>query len=1219
MGFVTVTEGSWALPESARFVEFAAWVMTRGSFLNIVSGVSGAVDRGRLAGARRHVSVPLARHTSQPTHGVLALQAQVGNQAVAQALAVQRGGNTKNPAKSDTAAQIKDLTPKERKWYGKKKEKKLTPEEKIARDKQVADVIKAVSLKVDACVKEYYDLVAKGMPQQEAAKKVFDAAPPDVKPHLPLKSEFDILRREINEKRQQEASGMDIEATALLKSHAKEHGYVPGQGDPVEMSEKEAAKTVLEEQRFQRQLERQAERRLAGRLEEAEMNLEDAKKAKDPVAIKNAEEEVALLKSDKKVDVMLAEMQAEQLEAFERIRNRKIVEHRKKRGVGEPGGPADLSPAEFDWIDQRSREKVREAVASGVNVSYLARGDAEKYAAMAQAIPSNEKLKAAGNWASGKTAQVGYIAGNVGAKKGAGVIGGFVNDSTTGATPGMAGDIFAPLGAGLGKSFKVIGGSFAKIIKILGQIGDLQSAKSDDDTKYELAGNVVGLAQNAANAARTGMRAAKKFSDLVATDPGLMTAIPIASIVVSAISIIGHVINSIPPSKRMFSTIGAWLDAKKNKKNTLVTSYTRSSLESQLALSTEVTAITGDLAIIGLSIAEVATGGGYGAPAGLKLGIRAIVYAKKASDWFVLEGYRIATEKARTGVIAGKEGASQGLFQSDITYALDAIIMAAQGDKAKNKAPDKQARSVVSSYGIPDSEIDRLTMREIHVRMLNKVKQDDEQKSVYTKGKDAWDSLVETAEEKIPFLKDDDEDADLPLDEWAKKKREKKEAKELENFGDKVGGYGKKIGGGALKGVDYVTVALDEGIEDLTLEKREKLRRIVEVKNKLNYKGKSDRNANWYITNGLMRDELVSERKLRAYIVRTYPQEEAQLFLRELDTEAEREKREKKEKKAAEAAEKEAKGAAPAGAVSKDLRDAASKMSYAEIQAKLKDVSLSPADADFLTQLADKASRLITPGFVETTRMLPLDQLTKLAADESLSPADRAHCAALIKEQGGSDEPSFEVKKAAMHLDLPGLQKLLDSGALKQTFKDIPLDDTDKAWLAEEIKTREWDTPRIRQAAKEKTVAELIELRKKEEKKLSPLDLLYLDKAIAGRKDEVNPTVKKLCDELTLKELRQVIQDEAIATHHFTNIKLSAADLKYVGDQFTHRKWDDPKKKKRLDRMTLTELKKVVDGVTKGFGVVDRKYAEDEYKRRGGKLLEATSVAAKRPAGRLAG
>jgi len=829
---------------------------------------------------------------------VLTAQRTIGNAAIASvgpaaALSVQRGifdrfKKPKAPLKTHEKASAEEMSSAEG-----------------------ANEMMRVQRRVQSFLDQRDALVKNGMSVEKANDEVFSKAPQDIKRWLPLHSAWDVTKREIDKVRNEEGGQKVGQVSAGLREHAKEYGYKPGLGSPLEAKPKDIAKRIQEDKLFLRQMQRRAERLLAGDIAMAETALETAKEAKDLGAVRTAQQQLDRLRGPAALQGKLDEMALEAGAAIKDLTNEKIKAKKKALGVD------TLSEAELWRLEEKAATEVRASLIGGLN----------------------EHLATAGK----VTGIVGTVAPKV-IKKGSKPIGKKLDPTQQGVFKGAMGSV--------GQGIKAIAGIFSKAVKLAGTVADRDSDKLDKDANSEIAAQSLAIVKQAATSTRGILKAVQHFSDALGKDPGIAAAIPGMTIAAGVVGFVGNVVEIQPPWERWVNTVGAEAAMSKSGNEVVAGALKRSVFENKLQVYTEVVGMVANGIRIGASIAEIATAGGLGIPRAIILGTTAMEGAKKVTDFVRLDMMKGATQEARKEGALQVEGSGQKLIKTDITYAVDTIILAAKKAlerkaNGKSDAGDDKLIELLASYGVAPNEAGRLSMGEIHERMLDKLGQDDDQETLKMKAKAGFAD----AKAKLAELAGGDKDKGYKdLDTYAKEQEEEAEREANMTTGDEIKAGLKKAGGYAMKIITAPKKITKLG--EMAAEKKEKVRRLQEIKNLTNYKDRSDRGrgfrAGAFLAN--IEDQVA---KLARWIVATQPPEKAALYLKELNTLDEQNKITKKvgEKAAAELRSKES---VTDRVITPGLVERSESMSFSDVREMLANPNLTKADRNFLRVLLAK-------------------------------------------------------------------------------------------------------------------------------------------------------------------------------------------------------------------------------------------------------------------------
>jgi len=763
-------------------------------------------------------------------------------------------------------------------------------------------------------------LISKGMSPEVAAKTAFSQAPPDIQRYLPLFSEFDVVKREIDQTRNTEGGEKQSRISEALTKRSEELGFKPGVGDPMELSPKDIVDELEKDVAFKRQMQRRAERLISGEVEAANAELETAKESNNEEGIRKAEQKLTDLKGPGALQRKLFEMAMDAKIAIDESYQKKLEEVKATLGVDR------VSDAE-KW---RLREEAKKSVRKNMENKF------------------DSHLRDAGT----AVGVVGTV-GSIGTKAGT-LIGNKADKNTL--NTGQK-SLFKGIMGSIGGGLKAVGGIFSKAVKIARLVNDRDNDKLDKDANVKIALQSVGLVKQAVTAARNTLKVITKFNETLSHDPGFANAIPGVAIAAGIAGYVGNVIAVDPPTERLANTAAAEKDASEAGNQPLALALTRTTVENKIQISTEVVGATANGIRIGASIAEIATAGGMGIPAAIRSGASALTIANKVANFVALDVYRSKTQDARKEGALQVEGSGKKLIKTDIGYSVDTVILAAKralerlagGEKLTE--PEKGVLNVLAAYGIPLGEAQRLSMAEIHERMLDKLGQDDEQQTARMKLANG----VQSVGDALASLGGGEKDETYQdLDTYARQQESNAQAEANQTTGDKIKGGFEKFGGYVKKAVTAPLKLAKLG--QMASEKTEKLRRLREIKNLVNYKERGDRGRGFLVSQ-FGADLTPSIEKLRRFIVATQPKDKASLYLKELNTLSEQTKVTKKvgEKNAQKERMDES---ITDRVITPALYEAGKTMTFEEVRERLAQGGLGKADREYLKMLLAEKSPL---------------------------------------------------------------------------------------------------------------------------------------------------------------------------------------------------------------------------------------------------------------------
>lgn len=755
----------------------------------------------------------------------------------------------------------------------KKKAKKpepleLTPAEKKGLLDSVKDEVRALVEKKEA-------LVEGGMDPSDAELAVYGDAPAHLKPYLPLMDEFDIVKRKVDRGRNDAGAAMVGKTGKAVEDRAKKLGYTVGSGVGVDIKAKDVTKQLKEKRAERRAFEKKAYEKLVLKREQARSRKETAEAGGDRDAVVKAEAELTKLNEsdalDREISALEVELGGTILKKIGQAETKFYAEHGTPANKAEKWEIARLAREEA--LDDLMHNRIEPLETAGKVVGGI--GMAAKPLSKG-VIKAGEKLQVGGP--------------------------------------------FEQIATGAGAALKGVCGAFSGVVKIVGKAQDLQGGRYDKDTKIELASAVLGSTAKLAKSASKAVDAFTGPMGLLASSAPAFEAVPGLGIVANVLSMAASALTMVPPAQRVAALLSA---IASSSDGVLVTALGRTSLENGLQVSTEAVVIAANIVMLAANIAELASAGGLGVPAAVKALARGAIVAKKVADAVTYDLMASKTQKARQAGVAQDEGSGKKLIGTDVTYAVDTIIV-----KAKGRPADPEALKVLESYGLTRAEIARYDFDELHEKLMDKLDTDDDQKTHATQAKEKVTDL------KDKILGDDDKE-----EEWRSLEDEIHDPKKEKGIADK------------LKKIPKAITGLPGKITGELSEKDEKATRVRMVKNMVGYRGDRDR-GRWSAFKHFMKggDSIrESEERLREYIVARIDSPQKEVLLAGLLTNKETAKTAKKGKAKREA-EGRAKEPLTDRVVTSWLPDLVSQLSVARLWQLLEDpkVQLTRADQRYV-------------------------------------------------------------------------------------------------------------------------------------------------------------------------------------------------------------------------------------------------------------------------------
>lgn len=365
-----------------------------------------------------------------------------------------------------------------------------------------------------------------------------------------------------------------------------------------------------------------------------------------------------------------------------------------------------------------------------------------------------------------------------------------------------------------------------QIIGLIDDVGEIRKGGTDKGATLEAVGSGAGILKTALGTTRSGLLAAKEGLEAFAGPTsaalsGVTHALPIVGMVGSVIEMIISGIESVPLAERLWDGASAVFQAKLGAKAPLVAALERTQRRNGQLIEQKIFSLIKSATMMGLHIAEIASGGGFGIPAAAKISLSIIslghTAAHKIAD-------TIIEQKAANAVHAWrdehKEGASRDVVKYDAGTAVDLIIVAAQ----KHKLP--YAIELLEDYGITPAESASMRLHEIRAKVLKHLKETDNPRTVQEKAKGVLASIKSFfGVEDGPKGLSEEEERSL-LDKL--KAAPSGIASGLRSLGSKIAAAPKKIG---------------SAIADPIKQKYQDAKTLVEAKDAMHYKGKSGRSV----------------------------------------------------------------------------------------------------------------------------------------------------------------------------------------------------------------------------------------------------------------------------------------------------------------------------------------------------------------------------------------
>ncbi|MDQ4041045.1 MAG: hypothetical protein M3141_04775, partial [Actinomycetota bacterium] len=672
-------------------------------------------------------------------------------------------------------------------------------------------------VRIAALVEEKRERIAKGETPEQAEIAVYGRqANADLKPFLLPVTEFDLMRREIDRLRLEEAA----EKASEVGDKVRELNKLWPRGNPFKVKEieKRLEKDLADERAFEKKaLEDKAYELLSFKKKIADSKVQSAPAGSDDKnAAQKERDELNLLDVNDLVKKLQEKIEEDLAEKLQKATDEIQAKTFKK--------PED-------------KDEALRAVA--VKLRKEARNDIIKK--------------------PGKALQVieGISSG----------IKPIVKSPLSGPAASGAG-VLDPIAGAAARAVRTALRAFVGGVDVFKKYRALQGGQYDKDTEAEMKADVVEILADIT-------KSASRIMDLFSGPQGALAS---ASGVAPAIGIVGNMLGIAAslmsltfPMNRLLATSEAM--AATNDE-VLRTALKRTRFENELQASSEVVAIASDFVILLSNIGELASAGGMGAPAALKLAATCtkLIWMVRNAVYSDIKAQK--TQKARKAAIGQGDGTAKNLVKTDVTYAADTLIVKAKqelaqtdthtpGTPAHDTSRGKEhATKVLESYGLERQEIRRLTFQEVRAKVLEKLDTDEEQLTMKQK-------IVEGVEGVKEAL------GDKKLKEFRSLEQDIHDPKKAKGLTEKVKSKFEGVG-----------------------EHGAKTKLLTEKQNEFGLKGKRDRGGYEEFKLWIKSDEAVykQEEKLRKQIIaRETDEAKRNKLLDDLLTEKEKKSKEKEE------------------------------------------------------------------------------------------------------------------------------------------------------------------------------------------------------------------------------------------------------------------------------------------------------------------------------------
>ena len=275
------------------------------------------------------------------------------------------------------------------------------------------------------------------------------------------------------------------------------------------------------------------------------------------------------------------------------------------------------------------------------------------------------------------------------------------------------------------------------ITSVVGILSDIQNAvlgglkfaaavqKASDSTSPR---TVMAAAKSGADGARTLLALATKSANLAKViDPGVTSAvasvIPGFNIATSALSIVSNALDMGDSAMRVHETNMTLADARardsRDAVDVMVMPMLRVLQSYTKGLEKAVWNTSISIADLATAIATVASAGGYGIPAAVQAGVKAVDMLHSLGHFIADQVLVSITKKTQKDSVGKLEGSAEAGFKHDPTMAVDGIILRAAGG-------DALALQFLANYEVDGKMIDQALVSKIDPKLSEKARAGNE-------------------------------------------------------------------------------------------------------------------------------------------------------------------------------------------------------------------------------------------------------------------------------------------------------------------------------------------------------------------------------------------------------------------------------------------------------------------------------------------------------------
>jgi hypothetical protein len=284
----------------------------------------------------------------------------------------------------------------------------------------------------------------------------------------------------------------------------------------------------------------------------------------------------------------------------------------------------------------------------------------------------------------------------------------------------------------VGGSIDAVSGAFKFIGQVLGfvdQVSDIRKGVADKNAAIGATRTAVQALMTLAGMAKTSLNVAKAGMEGLGQAAGALGSVglPVVSLVTSCMAILDGVLELVPVSIRLGTGMTSINDALIAEKFPLAAAFTRINSRNAQLVEKASWKIGKGGTQLGLSIGELASGGGMGGFTGAKLAVSVVDVAHTLGHKVYDTVSESQASDARKGFfVKHEEGASRLVLKHDIAASVDLMILAARKGAT-------YAVKTLTDYGATETEVQSMPPHLLREKILKGLESSGDPKTVKEK------------------------------------------------------------------------------------------------------------------------------------------------------------------------------------------------------------------------------------------------------------------------------------------------------------------------------------------------------------------------------------------------------------------------------------------------------------------------------------------------------